>query len=59
MNIRNIRLVALLLFVAAAALGIVALATPPVEAGGPKCIIKCVEGVCERCCHERGGWVCT
>ena len=55
---KRIRGLLLVVVVAASTVsGIVALSSP-VEAG-PSCIIKCVAGVCERCCHQKGGWVCT
>jgi hypothetical protein len=47
----------LLAFAAAFAVGIVALASP--AEAGPPCYIRCALGVCEKCCVQKGGWVCN
>ena len=55
---RTRSLLLLAVVAASAAVGIIALSSP-VEAGPSHCIIRCALGVCERCCQQKGGWVCT
>ena len=51
----------LMLLLAAASVGILASLAPERASSNPQgpCIIRCFEGHCERCCKERGQWVCS
>jgi hypothetical protein len=51
-------LLLLVVVAASVALGMIALSAP-VEAAPSHCFIRCALGVCERCCQQKGGWVCT
>jgi hypothetical protein len=51
-------LLLLVVVVGSIALGMIALSAP-VEAAPSHCFIRCALGVCERCCQQKGGWVCT